>query len=94
LFTASTLLPAILYTATVALYVWATRRHAPPMEDGSFRLGAWERPAVALGAVALGAVVYALLRLVEPAALASQPPPAQDTPPAPDAGPAGERPLW
>jgi len=45
-------------------------------------------------AYALGAVVCALLRLAEPAAMASQPAPDQDTPPAPDAGPAGERPPW
>ena len=98
------------------LYLW-TARHHPPAEDGSFRLGRWERPVVAgalawlgvelvvllaparfrpaqayaLGAVALGAVVYALLRLAEPAAMTSQP---QPSPPDPDTRPAGEQPLW
>jgi len=98
----------------VLLYLW-TARHHPPAEDGSFRLGRWERPVVA-GALAwlgvelvvllaparfrpaqayalgaLGAVVYALLRLAEPAAMTSQP---QPSPPDPDTRPAGEQPLW
>jgi len=48
------------------------------------------RPAqgYALGAVALGGVVYLGMRLAEPAAMTSQPPPD------PDPGPAGEQPLW
>jgi len=120
LFTASTLLPAILYTRTVLLYVWTARRHRPSAEDGSFRLGTWERPVVAgalgwlgielvvllapaqfrpaqayaLVAVAVGVVVYTLLRLTEPAAMTSQQPLAQDRPLDPDAGLAGEQPLW
>jgi hypothetical protein len=122
LFTASTLMPAILYTATVVVYLWTTqRRHAPTeLDQAPFRLGSWERPVVAgalgwlgvelvillaparfrpaqtyaMAAVAVGLVVYALMRLVEPAAMTSQPAPAQDTPPVPDAGLAGEQPLW
>lgn len=57
------------------------------------------RPAqgYALGAVAVGLVVYALLRLAEPAAMTSQPP--SQNPPADPGGTsgvtsAGERPLW
>ena len=115
LFTASTLLPAILYTATVVLYAWAAR-HRPltQPDETSFRLGRWERPVVAgalgwlgvelvillapaqfrpaqgyaLAAVAVGAVVYLLMRLTEPAAMTSQPPPTHHP------GPAGEQPLW
>jgi amino acid transporter len=98
LFTASTLLPAILYTGTVTLFLWTARR-MPLIEQGSFRLGGWERlvatgalgwlgyelvvllapaqfrPAqgYALAAVALGAVVYILMRVAEPVAMTSQP---------------------
>jgi amino acid transporter len=98
LFTASTLLPAILYTGTVTLFLWTARR-IPLIEQGSFRLGGWERlvatgalgwlgyelvvllapaqfrPAqgYALAAVALGAVVYILMRVAEPVAMTSQP---------------------
>jgi hypothetical protein len=52
------------------------------------------RPAQTYALGAVGLVVYALLRLVEPAAMTSQPPPAQDTPPVPDAGLAGVQPPW
>ena len=119
LFTASTLLPAILYAGTVGLYAWTTRRSTPPAEDGSFRLGRWERPVVAgalawlgielvvllapaqfrpaqayaLGAVALGLVVYTLMRVAEPAAMTSQPRPSLPDPQR-DPALAGEQPLW
>jgi amino acid transporter len=63
LFTASTLLPAVLYADTVTLFLWVARR-MPPMEQGCFRLGAWERP-VATGA--LGWLGYDLLVLFAPA---------------------------
>jgi len=97
----------------------ATRRGTPPAEDGSFRLGAWERPVVAgplawlgcelvvllapaqfrpaqtyaLAAVAVGLVVYTLLRLTEPVAMTRQPPPAQP-PPGPDTALSKEQPRW
>jgi len=119
LFTASTLLPTIVYTGTVGLYAWTARRHGPPSEDGSFRLGRWERPIVAgalawlgiellvllaparfrpaqayaLAAVALGLVVYAVMRVAEPTAMTSQPPPV-GPPPDPDAALFGERAPW
>jgi amino acid transporter len=99
LFTASTLLPAILYTGTVALAVWAARHAPPTTRQAPFTLGAWQRPvtvgalgwlgyellvllaparfrpaqAYALGAVALGALIYLLLRLAEPDAMTRQP---------------------
>jgi len=118
LFTASTLMPAILYTATVGLYAW-NARHRPSAPHTPFRLGAWERPVVAgalawlgielvillapaqfrpaqayaLGAVALGLVVYTLMRVAEPAAMTSQPRPSQPDPQR-DPAPAGEQPLW
>ncbi|GAA4057163.1 amino acid permease [Actinomadura miaoliensis] len=48
LFSAATLLPAIIYAATVALYV-AKRRSLPPSRG--FQLGRWETPVLVLAAV-------------------------------------------
>ncbi|MFC4120392.1 amino acid permease [Nonomuraea zeae] len=47
LFGAATLLPAVIYAATVALYL-AKRRALP---DGKFDLGAWEKPVLAVSVV-------------------------------------------
>jgi amino acid transporter len=95
LFTASTLMPAILYAGTVVLYV-VVARHVE-VESARFRLGRFEWPVVvgallrlafelvvllgpaqfraaqryALGAIALGAVVYALMWVLEPYAMRS-----------------------
>jgi amino acid transporter len=97
LFTASTLMPAILYAATVVLYVVVARR--VKVESPFFRLGRFEWPVVigallwlgyelvillgpaqfrgaqryALGAIALGAVVYALMWALEPYAMRNEP---------------------
>ena len=71
LFTASTLLPASLYTGTVVLYAWTTRRHGPPTKDGSLRLGRWERPVVA---GALGWLGVELVILLAPARFRPAPP--------------------
>lgn len=48
LFAAGTLLPAVIYLATVLLYV-IRRRHLP--ETGKFNLGAWEKPVVIVALV-------------------------------------------
>lgn len=48
LFSAATLLPAIIYFSTVALFVFA-RRRLPP--TSGFRLGGWEVPVVVLATV-------------------------------------------
>jgi amino acid transporter len=48
LFSAATLLPAIIYLATVALYIFA-RRKLP--ETHGFSLGAWEWPIIILSVV-------------------------------------------
>jgi amino acid transporter len=55
LFSAATLLPAIIYAATTALYI-AKRRSLPPSRG--FQLGRWEVPVLVLAAVWL---VYELL---------------------------------
>ncbi len=47
LFGAATLLPAVIYAATVALYL-AKRRSLP---DGKFELGGWEKPVLAVSVV-------------------------------------------
>ena len=99
LFTASTLLPAILYTATVLLYVFSARQSAA--DSRHFHLGRFEWPVVggallwlgyelivligpsqfraaqryALGALALGVVVYGLMWLLEPEAMRTEPGP-------------------
>jgi uncharacterized integral membrane protein len=62
LFTASTLMPAILYLATVLLYVF-TAQHSR-VEPGYFSLGRWEWPVIA-GALAW--LVYELIVLLGPA---------------------------
>jgi amino acid transporter len=97
LFTASTLMPAILYAGTVVLYL-LTARHLT-VESRHFRLGRLEWPVIvgalvwlayelvvllgpdqfrgaqryALGAAALGAVVYALMWALEPEAMRQEP---------------------
>jgi hypothetical protein len=61
LFTASTLMPAILYTGTVVLYVVVARNSQP--QPGYFHLGRWEGPVV------VGALVwlaYELIILIAP----------------------------
>jgi amino acid transporter len=61
LFTASTLMPAILYTGTVVLYVAVARNSQP--QHGYFHLGRWEGPVV------VGALVwlaYELIILIAP----------------------------
>jgi len=61
LFTASVLMPAILYAATVVLYVAVARRAQP--QPGYFHLGRWEGPVV------VGALVwlaYELIILIAP----------------------------
>lgn len=55
LFSAATLLPALIYAATVALYV-GKRRSLPP--SAGFRLGRWEMPVLVL---AVGWLVFELL---------------------------------
>ncbi len=78
LFTAATLLPAILYTATVLVY-WRTVRRDPGPRAG-FRLA---RPAqrYVLAALGLGLLVYGWLWATDPTALTTQP-----TPPPPRRG--------
>jgi amino acid transporter len=93
LFTTATLTPAILYAATVVLYV--VERRFIRLDPGPFQLGRWETPVVvgallwlayelviliapaefrpaqlyALGAIALGALVYALMWVIDPAGM-------------------------
>jgi amino acid transporter len=93
LFTTATLTPAILYAATVVLYV--VERRFIRLDPGPFQLGRWETPVVAgallwlayelviliapaqfrpaqryaVGAVALGALVYALMWVIDPAGM-------------------------
>lgn len=62
LFTASTIMPAILYAATVVLYIF--RAHRTPTEKGHFSLGRWEIPVVAASLVWLA---YELVILLGPA---------------------------
>ena len=45
LFTASTIMPALLYASTVLLYVFVGRRHRG--QEGHFSLGRWEIPVIA-----------------------------------------------
>ncbi len=52
---AGTLMPAILYAGTVALYLGTRHKYRPQPDD--FRLGRWEKPVVA------GAVVWLLIEL-------------------------------
>jgi amino acid transporter len=62
LFTASTIMPALLYTSTVLLYVFAGRRRRGV--EGHFSLGRWEIPVI------VGALIwlaYELIILIAPA---------------------------
>jgi amino acid transporter len=61
LFTASTIMPAILYASTVLLYVFAGRRRRG--QAGHFSLGRWEIPVVAGALVWL---TYELIVLIGP----------------------------
>ncbi len=61
LFTASTIMPAILYASTVLLYVFAARRRRG--EHGRFALGRWEIPVVAGALIWLA---YELIVLIGP----------------------------
>jgi amino acid transporter len=93
LFTASTLMPALLYACTTLLYV--IERRFIRLDPGPFQLGAWETPIVggallwlvyelviliapaefrpaqwfALGAGALGFLVFAAMWMLEPTAM-------------------------
>jgi amino acid transporter len=62
LFTASTIMPALLYASTVLLYLFAARRRRS--ERGHFSLGVWEIPVIA---GALLWVAYELIVLIGPA---------------------------
>jgi amino acid transporter len=61
LFTASTIMPAILYASTVLLYVFTGRRRRG--QAGHFSLGAWEIPVIAGALVWLA---YELIILIGP----------------------------
>jgi amino acid transporter len=61
LFTASTIMPALLYASTVLLYVFTTRRRRA--EEGHFSLGRWEIPVVAGALIWLA---YELIVLIGP----------------------------
>ena len=63
LFTASTIMPAILYASTVLLYVFVGRRRR--VEPGHFALGRWEIPVIAGALVWLA---YELIVLIGPSA--------------------------
>jgi len=56
LFTASTIMPALLYAGTVVLYLAAARRHQG--EAGHFSLGSWEWPVI------VGALVWLAYELI------------------------------
>jgi len=62
LFTASTIMPALLYGSTVLLYLFAARRRRG--QRGHFSLGAWEIPVI-VGALIW--VAYELIVLIGPA---------------------------
>jgi len=61
LFTASTIMPAVLYASTVLLYVFAGRRRSG--QSGHFSLGRWELPVIAGALVWLA---YELIVLIGP----------------------------
>jgi amino acid transporter len=61
LFTASTIMPALLYASTVLLYVFAGRRRRG--EEGHFSLGRWEIPVIAGALIWLA---YELIILIGP----------------------------
>jgi hypothetical protein len=97
LFTSATLMPAILYAATVLLYVFTA--HRVRTDTRFFHLGRWEWPVIigslawlayelivligpasfrpaqgyALGAIGVGAVVFVVMWLLEPAAMRAEP---------------------
>ena len=62
LFTASTIMPALLYASTVLLYVFTARRHRAPA--GHFSLGRYEIPVIAGALIWLA---YELIILIGPA---------------------------
>jgi amino acid transporter len=61
LFTASTIMPALLYASTVLLYVFAGRRRRG--QEGHFSLGRWEIPVIAGALIWLA---YELIILIGP----------------------------
>jgi amino acid transporter len=61
LFTASTIMPALLYASTVLLYVFTARRHRAPA--GHFSLGRYEIPVIAGALIWLA---YELIILIGP----------------------------
>jgi amino acid transporter len=61
LFTASTIMPALLYASTVLLYVFAGRRRQG--QEGHFSLGRWEIPVIAGALIWLA---YELIVLIGP----------------------------
>ena len=61
LFTASTIMPALLYASTVLLYVFAAGGGAA--QDGHFSLGRWEIPVIAGALIWLA---YELIVLIGP----------------------------
>jgi amino acid transporter len=63
LFTASTIMPALLYAATVLMYVFTTRRRRTVDTKRHFSLGRWEIPVVAGALIWLA---YELIILIGP----------------------------
>jgi amino acid transporter len=63
LFTASTIMPALLYAATVLMYVFTTRRRRTDDAKRHFSLGRWEIPVVAGALIWLA---YELIILIGP----------------------------
>ena len=61
LFTASTIMPALLYASTVLLYIFTARRHRAIA--GHFSLGRWEIPVIAGALIWLA---YELIILIGP----------------------------
>jgi len=61
LFTASTIMPALLYASTVLLYIFTARRHRA--QAGHFSLGRWEIPVIAGALIWLA---YELIILIGP----------------------------
>ena len=62
LFTASTIMPALLYAATIILFI--TTSHRIETEEGHFNLGKWQNPVVALSLLWLA---FELVILIGPA---------------------------
>jgi hypothetical protein len=61
LFTASTIMPALLYASTVLMYIFTARRHRAIA--GHFSLGRWEIPVIAGALIWLA---YELIILIGP----------------------------